>query len=78
MVYLCYLFTDSYRYNFIAVIELEIIGKSEARWSRTMPTIPYIKIYSETKKVLYIKNTDIFGNYIGTYSEIFVYHFVDN
>ncbi|XP_063382824.1 arrestin domain-containing protein 5-like [Cydia fagiglandana] len=39
--------------------DLDVTGISKASWTRPMPTIPYIKIYSETSVVLSIK-TDIF------------------
>ncbi|XP_063367981.1 arrestin domain-containing protein 5-like [Cydia amplana] len=39
--------------------DLDVTGISKASWTRPMPTIPYIKIYSETRVVLNIQ-TDIF------------------
>ncbi|KAM3965439.1 arrestin domain-containing protein 1 [Aphomia sociella] len=39
----------------IEKIDLQIIGYCKAQWTRPMPTIPYIKIYSEKRKVLHIE-----------------------
>ncbi|XP_047996227.1 arrestin domain-containing protein 17-like isoform X2 [Leguminivora glycinivorella] len=38
---------------------LDVVGISKASWTRPMPTIPYIKVYSDTGVVLNI-NSDIF------------------
>ncbi|XP_045534698.1 arrestin domain-containing protein 5 [Papilio machaon] len=36
----------------IKYVELRVIGISKARWSRITPTVPYLKIYEEKRKVL--------------------------
>ncbi|XP_035447309.1 arrestin domain-containing protein 2 isoform X1 [Spodoptera frugiperda] len=41
-------------------IDLKVTGLCKAQWTRPMPTMPYIKIYSEKKKVLSLLMTDIF------------------
>ncbi|XP_028026659.1 arrestin domain-containing protein 2-like [Bombyx mandarina] len=45
-------------------IDLHVIGISKAQWTRSMPTMPYIKIYSEKKKILSISICDIFSEII--------------
>lgn len=52
--------TGSINFNFknkqkLENITCEIIGTTEAKWSRSKPTIPYIKIYSEKYRVFDIK-----------------------
>ncbi|CAH0588200.1 unnamed protein product [Chrysodeixis includens] len=41
-------------------IDFKVSGVCKANWSRSAPTIPYIKIYSEKKKVLSILIPNIF------------------
>ncbi|XP_075979626.1 arrestin domain-containing protein 2-like [Anticarsia gemmatalis] len=41
-------------------IDFKVVGICKAQWSRSSPTIPYIKIYSEKRKVLSITISDIF------------------
>nr|XP_034833312.1 uncharacterized protein LOC117989996 isoform X2 [Maniola hyperantus] len=43
----------------IKQIDFKVIGISKATWSRSSPTLPYIKIYSQTKRVLDI-SIDVF------------------
>ncbi|XP_045501383.1 uncharacterized protein LOC123698682 [Colias croceus] len=40
-------------------IKFKVIGTSRASWTRSSPTIPYIKIYSEKSKIFYV-NIDVF------------------
>ncbi|CAG4935817.1 unnamed protein product [Colias eurytheme] len=40
-------------------IKFKVIGTSQASWTRSSPTIPYIKIYSEKSKIFYV-NIDVF------------------
>ncbi|XP_053611567.1 uncharacterized protein LOC128675864 isoform X4 [Plodia interpunctella] len=47
--------------KFIENIDFQIIGFGEAQWTRSKPTMPYIKIYSEKRKLLHIE-MDVFGN----------------
>ncbi|KAJ8714716.1 hypothetical protein PYW07_002941 [Mythimna separata] len=44
-------------------IDLKVTGICKASWTRSMPTMPYIKIYSEKKKVLSLLMTDIFRDH---------------
>lgn len=52
---------------------MEIVGISKAQWSRFIPVVPYLKIYSEKKKILSIKQNDIFMEDMGfgLYSIVF-------
>ncbi|XP_068632843.1 arrestin domain-containing protein 5-like isoform X1 [Battus philenor] len=38
----------------IKYIEFKVIGITKARWSRVMPTVPYLRVYAEKKMVLEI------------------------
>lgn len=42
------------------------MGVSKAQWSRSMPTVPFIKVYSEKKTVLDI-DINVFNELEGTY-----------
>ncbi|XP_045775556.1 uncharacterized protein LOC123874328 isoform X2 [Maniola jurtina] len=44
----------------IKQIDLKVTGISKATWSRSSPTLPYIKIYSQKKRVLDISIADVF------------------
>lgn len=39
---------------------MEIIGTSRAQWTRFTPTVPYLKIYTEKKKIFYVKQNMFF------------------
>ncbi|XP_053611565.1 arrestin domain-containing protein 2-like isoform X2 [Plodia interpunctella] len=55
--------------KFIENIDFQIIGFGEAQWTRSKPTMPYIKIYSEKRKLLHIE-MDVFGNTFDIWSVI--------
>lgn len=44
----------------------KVVGVSKAQWSRSMPTVPFIKVYSEKKTVLDI-DIDVFNELEGKY-----------
>ncbi|XP_053611566.1 arrestin domain-containing protein 3-like isoform X3 [Plodia interpunctella] len=60
--------------KFIENIDFQIIGFGEAQWTRSKPTMPYIKIYSEKRKLLHIE-MDVFGNTFGRIVNPGIYHF---
>lgn len=48
-------------------MELRVIGISKARWSRIAPTVPYLKIYEEKRKVLDTR-INVFSEITGMFS----------
>lgn len=48
----------------VSGINFRVVGVSKAQWSRSAPTVPFIKVYSEKKKVLDI-DIDIFNELAG-------------
>ncbi|XP_030035099.1 arrestin domain-containing protein 5 isoform X2 [Manduca sexta] len=48
----------------IESIDFEVIGTSKAQWTRSAPTIPYIKLYSQKSKILSIAIPNIFSEVI--------------
>lgn len=48
---------------YVLGIDLKVTGTCKASWTRSMATMPYIKIYSGKKKVLSLLMTDIFRDY---------------
>lgn len=39
---------------------MEVVGISKAQWTRFTPTVPYLKIYAEKKKVFFVKQNNLF------------------
>lgn len=56
----CCTFTD---------IDCRVVGKCEAGWTRPMPTIPFIKVYSQ-KVTVFDTHIDTFDHYKGKYRTI--------
>lgn len=50
-------------------IQFKVVGVSKAEWSRSMPTIPFVKVYSERKVLLDI-DIDIFKEFKGMYFKL--------
>lgn len=57
---------------YFAGIEFKVIGVSKAQWTRPMPTMPYIKIYSEKQKILYYE-IDVFNELDGKFLKITIW-----
>ncbi|XP_052752224.1 arrestin domain-containing protein 5-like [Galleria mellonella] len=55
-------------------ISFQVFGFSKAQWTRPKPTMPYIKIYSEKRKVLHIE-MDVFGATFGKIISPDIYNF---
>lgn len=44
----------------------KVVGVSKAQWSRSMPTVPFIRVYSEKKTILDI-GINLFDELEGKY-----------